>query len=666
MPVLDNRWQIEYYRVAEVRRRFSCGCVSTMIPDTFGHMTSCSAFLGTALTGDIPTQALQEPRASCDAAFSCLLQLGVKGGAGLEVGGAHCSNVVDGDTLPISRLIDLAGELGFKAERARLDWQGLQKAGFSHPILFLLNDTDVIVVTGGGRDGAAEVAVWDPADRYGKTLFVSREDFERASTGHAVIITPPPPNGAEAPPSLNFCWYTSAGLELLRKTSAKGQNLNLPPPLKDHGVRPKPGLSVVPQQSGRATARETRGSRPLAPAAADVGRPPSSALSRAAATRRVFPLFRFWLVAAGLVLAAGIGVILQRSPASDPVAGAIGVITEFSEVVLSKALSISEAAVRDMASRIEGDPRTEPVPLLAAPTAAPASQPSRAAPTAAPVSEPSPTAPPDASASVPPPTAPIAAPASVPPPTAPTAAPAREPPPTAPIAAPASEPPPTAPVAAPASEPPPTAPIAAPASEPPPTAPTAAPVGEPSPIAPPDASASVPPPTAPTAASASEPPPTAPIAAPASAPPPTAPTAAPAGEPSLTAPAAAPAQPFLAARSAATVTTATSKVETTARPEAPGDLRLSAEEIAALLARGDRVLSSGDVTSARLFFERAANAGAGLAAVRLGQTFDPVFLERARLRGVRADLGAALSWYRRARDLGAAEAEAALRALEGK
>jgi TPR repeat protein len=93
---------------------------------------------------------------------------------------------------------------------------------------------------------------------------------------------------------------------------------------------------------------------------------------------------------------------------------------------------------------------------------------------------------------------------------------------------------------------------------------------------------------------------------------------------------------------------------------------LSAEEAAALLARGDTLLSIGDVTSARLFYERAADGGAGLAAIRLGETYDPVFLDRVHLRGVRADPGAALSWYRRARDLGASEAEVLLRAVETK
>ncbi len=345
------------------------------------------------MTGDFPTETSQEPYASCDAAFSCLLQLGVQSGADLGFGGGDCGNVVDGDTLSLSRLIELARELGFEAEHARLDWLDLQKVGFSRPILVVLKNTNVIVVTGGGRNGASEVAVWDPADRYGKILFVPSEDFERASTGHAVIITPPPSNGAGAPSSFDLCWYTSAGLELLKKTSSRGQNLTLPAQkLKESGAQPK--LRAVPRRSDQATARGMR-DKPLSarkdveneqlpPAIADVVQPPSPASSRVTVARRAFPLVRFWLAATGIVLAAGISVVLQRNPATDPVA-AVGVISEFSEIALGKALSIAKAAVRDVASRIEGDPRIEPVPLLAAPPAGPAGEPLLAAPPAGPL-----------------------------------------------------------------------------------------------------------------------------------------------------------------------------------------------------------------------------------------------------------------------------------------
>jgi hypothetical protein len=43
--------------------------------------------------------------------------------------------------------------------------------------------------------------------------------------------------------------------------------------------------------------------------------------------------------------------------------------------------------------------------------------------------------------------------------------------------------------------------------------------------------------------------------------------------------------------------------------------------------------------------------------LRMGMTFDPVFLARLRLRGIRTDKGQAIAWYRRASALGNAEAE---------
>jgi hypothetical protein len=83
--------------------------------------------------------------------------------------------------------------------------------------------------------------------------------------------------------------------------------------------------------------------------------------------------------------------------------------------------------------------------------------------------------------------------------------------------------------------------------------------------------------------------------------------------------------------------------------------RLSAAEATALVARGDAFLSAGDLTSARAFFERAADAGDRQAALRMAVTFDPEFLERLGLHGVRGDPDQASFWYRRARDITGAE-----------
>jgi hypothetical protein len=96
----------------------------------------------------------------------------------------------------------------------------------------------------------------------------------------------------------------------------------------------------------------------------------------------------------------------------------------------------------------------------------------------------------------------------------------------------------------------------------------------------------------------------------------------------------------------------------------PGS-ELSAD-LAWLLARGDALFRIGDVTSARGFYERAAENGNGRAALRLGESYDPSFLQQAHLASVRADTSAAIFWYRRARDLGVTEAQLLLRDVKGE
>ena len=84
------------------------------------------------------------------------------------------------------------------------------------------------------------------------------------------------------------------------------------------------------------------------------------------------------------------------------------------------------------------------------------------------------------------------------------------------------------------------------------------------------------------------------------------------------------------------------------------------------MARGDWLFATGDVDSARLLYERAAEAGEAQGAMRLGESFDPVFLNRAQLRQARPDAGMAVFWYRRARDLGASDAGSRLIRLRAK
>ena len=110
---------------------------------------------------------------------------------------------------------------------------------------------------------------------------------------------------------------------------------------------------------------------------------------------------------------------------------------------------------------------------------------------------------------------------------------------------------------------------------------------------------------------------------------------------------------------------------TGAVPAAPADtgsaqaagLSLSTDEVGALLARGDSLVVKGDIASARLFYERAAEAADGQAALRLAESYDPAFLARAHLSGARGDPLAAARWYRRARELGISDAEILLQTL---
>ena len=84
----------------------------------------------------------------------------------------------------------------------------------------------------------------------------------------------------------------------------------------------------------------------------------------------------------------------------------------------------------------------------------------------------------------------------------------------------------------------------------------------------------------------------------------------------------------------------------------------------AMLRRGEALLALGDLSGARLFFERAAEAGSGRAALLLGSSFDPLAMAALGARGMAPDPAAARRWYDRAIALGEAEAEAQRRALD--
>ena len=79
-------------------------------------------------------------------------------------------------------------------------------------------------------------------------------------------------------------------------------------------------------------------------------------------------------------------------------------------------------------------------------------------------------------------------------------------------------------------------------------------------------------------------------------------------------------------------------------------------ENAVLMEKGQILMRSGDIASARLLFQRLANAGIADAALALAATYDPRYLAQHNLIGVAGDERKAHQWYRRASELGSTEA----------
>ena len=87
------------------------------------------------------------------------------------------------------------------------------------------------------------------------------------------------------------------------------------------------------------------------------------------------------------------------------------------------------------------------------------------------------------------------------------------------------------------------------------------------------------------------------------------------------------------------------------------------DEIADLLGRARTYLSSGDVAAARLVLRRAAERNDPQAALALGGTYDPTVLQRLGIVSFQADATRAREWYRKAKELGSADASVRLEQL---
>jgi hypothetical protein len=99
-------------------------------------------------------------------------------------------------------------------------------------------------------------------------------------------------------------------------------------------------------------------------------------------------------------------------------------------------------------------------------------------------------------------------------------------------------------------------------------------------------------------------------------------------------------------------------------PPAPQAVKVPAELTAEdraraerFLALGERHLEQGNIGAARMFFQRAAEAGLAAGAMKMAGTYDAAELSRLDAVAVTPDRNEARKWYERARELGAGEAE---------
>ena len=93
---------------------------------------------------------------------------------------------------------------------------------------------------------------------------------------------------------------------------------------------------------------------------------------------------------------------------------------------------------------------------------------------------------------------------------------------------------------------------------------------------------------------------------------------------------------------------------------------LDAQEIELLMKQGEHFAEIGDLVTARLLFQRAAEAGDAMAATALGATYDPTVIEKIRVVGISADVEKARFWYQKALNLGSSDAKRRLDLLANR
>jgi hypothetical protein len=118
------------------------------------------------------------------------------------------------------------------------------------------------------------------------------------------------------------------------------------------------------------------------------------------------------------------------------------------------------------------------------------------------------------------------------------------------------------------------------------------------------------------------------------------------------------ATPTRAEIAAAFQTAQHSQIEIRQPPAAtPPPRRLDADELATLMKRAKSLIATGDIASARLLLERAADAREASAALILARTYDPAVLGTPDARSIAPDPAAARIWYQKAAQFGSRDAQ---------
>jgi TPR repeat protein len=103
-----------------------------------------------------------------------------------------------------------------------------------------------------------------------------------------------------------------------------------------------------------------------------------------------------------------------------------------------------------------------------------------------------------------------------------------------------------------------------------------------------------------------------------------------------------------------------------ASPSAQTVRVLSSEEIKLLTKQGEQFAAAGDFVTARLLFQRAAEADDATAVTALGATYDPRVLAKLGVVGIGADVEKARFWYQKAAALGSSDAKRRLSLLANR